>query len=536
MLLFFISSDTESYPQKSVVGSSIKLDSTSLQENFTADILATPSVACANLTRIEKVKSNDDILEEDKNPSIAKLKNISDENVSLNYLDEGKLGKTEKAVVETPYDNLTTSFATKERNKIVKRNTTSCFGIKRSRKLGTGKWHLSERGLQRVQNLKQDARSKNTASPTIIVEHNLSEQTKRDLKQFAAQYVGKICELALTRKTKESCREFAKVYVENVLILARNRISELENLKRHEQNVRCEEKCSLEVEDHPSFSKVWKYSQALAEGHDFSEARTTVKDIAVNGEELGTSSDHLRGNDGDIINDCQTGDFEREIVNLASSSDDSLSENSPTSSSESVEFHTQCTRERGEPIPPCEIENEAKVHYAFENMESGKLADENYGFPLQAGKEDGNCSLEALGISSTPTKEGEELPPGKTRQGKLATRTQRTGNQPEPSCGRRRPFYKRTVSESQASERKQWNYTQPGDDDMQVTNNLNPSGWPGNTPPKFVRSTSCPDVTEASEIFDFISDSKVFIVLGVFVRNDAACLFVEVSENADGQQ
>ena len=517
-----------------MVGSSIKLDSTSLHENHTAGILATPSVTCANQTRIEKAESNDDILEEDKNPSIAKLKNISDENVSLNYLDEGKLGKTEKAVVETPYDNLTTSFATKERNKVVKRNTTSCFGIKRSRKLGTGKWHLSERGLQRVQNLKQDARSKNTASPTMIVQHNLSEQMKRDLEQFAAQYVGKICELALTRKTKESCREFAKVYVENVLTLAKNRISELENVKRHEQNVRCEEKCSLEVEDHPSFSKVWKYSQALAEGHDFSEARTTVKDIAVNGAELSTSSEHLRSNDGDIINDCQTGDFEREIINLASSSDDSLSENSPTSSSESVEFHTQCTRERGEPIPPCEIENEAKVHYAFENMESGKLADENYGFPPQAGKEDGNYSLEALGISSTPTKGGEELPPGKTGQGKLATRMQRTGNQPELSFGRRRPFYKRTVSESQASERKQWNYTQPGDDDVQVTSYLNPSGSPGNTPPKFVRSPSCPDVTEASEIFYFNSDSKVFIILGVFVGNDAACLFVEVSENADG--
>ena len=111
---------------------------------------------------------------------------------------------------------------------------------------------------------------------------------------------------------------------------------------------------------------------------------------------------------------------------------------------------------------------------------------------------------------------------------------QRTGNQPEPSFGRRRPFYKRTVSESQASERKQWNYTQPGDDDMQVTSNLNPSGWPGNTPPKFVRSPSCPDVTEASEIFDFNSDSKVFIVFGVFFGNNAACLFVEVSENADG--
>lgn len=498
------SSDTDSYPQKSVFRSSIKLDSPNMPQTSTAGILATPSVTRANLSRVEKVTSRGNILEEEDTLFIAKLKNTSDEKISLNHPNESHLDKTENGDVNTLYNNLTTSFATKERSKIVKCNTTSCFGIKRSRKLGTGKCHVSERGPQRVQNVKPDTPSKNTAIPGMIAENNLDKQTKHDLEQFAAQYVGRICELALSRKVKESCKDFAKVYVDNVLTLAWNRIADLENLKHNERRVRCEEKCSLEVEDHPSFSKVWKYSQALAEGHDFSEAWTTIKDTTVNGEELGSSSELLQSNDADITNDCQTEDFERDIMKSALSSNDSLSETSPSSASESMEFYTHRTQERGKPIPPCKIENEAIVDYARKNAEGGKMENENFAFFTQAVEEDGNYPLDeaifeengALGISSKPHKEGGELPPGKTGHGKLVIRLQRTDNQLEPNCSRRQPCYKRSVSESQASERKQWNSSQPGDDDIQAKNNLSPTCRPDNTPPKFVRSISCPDVTE----------------------------------------
>lgn len=61
----------------------------------------------------------------------------------------------------------------------------------------------------------------------------------------------------------------------------------------------------------------------------------------------------------------------------------------------------------------------------------------------------------------------------------------------------RRPLYKRTVSESQASERKQWRSTEPGGEDLQATfRGFHSSCREDMIAPKFVRSTSCPVVSE----------------------------------------
>lgn len=66
---------------------------------------------------------------------------------------------------------------------------------------------------------------------------------------------------------------------------------------------------------------------------------------------------------------------------------------------------------------------------------------------------------------------------------------------------RRRPLYKRTVSESQASERRQWCSMEPGGEDLQETfHRFHFSCRPDSTAPKFVRSTSCPVVSEVSRI------------------------------------
>lgn len=63
----------------------------------------------------------------------------------------------------------------------------------------------------------------------------------------------------------------------------------------------------------------------------------------------------------------------------------------------------------------------------------------------------------------------------------------------------RRPLYKRTVSESQASERKQWRSTEPGGEDLQATfRGFHSSCREDMIAPKFVRSTSCPVVSEVS--------------------------------------
>ena len=67
------------------------------------------------------------------------------------------------------------------------------------------------------------------------------------------------------------------------------------------------------------------------------------------------------------------------------------------------------------------------------------------------------------------------------------------------STYRGRPLYKRTVSESQASERRQWRFTEPEGEDLQATClGFHSSCREDSTAPKFARSTSCPVVSEVS--------------------------------------
>ena len=67
------------------------------------------------------------------------------------------------------------------------------------------------------------------------------------------------------------------------------------------------------------------------------------------------------------------------------------------------------------------------------------------------------------------------------------------------SIHRRRPLYKRTVSESQASERRQWCSAEPEGEDLQAAlHGFHSSCRKDSAAPKFVRSTSCPVVSEVS--------------------------------------
>ena len=452
-----------------------------MHQTSNAGILATPMSARTKLAGREKVKSNKNILREGKKTS--GTKNFQDENITLNHFNEKPpLEKGEKAIVETAHCNFTTSFATKESSKIVRCSGTSCFGYKRAGKLGTGKFHHSETGLQRVQSVQPDwnscsdisaARSfdgfsilnrslTSTVKSSMIPAHYLNKQTTRNLEEFAAQYVSKICEVALSRMVKESYEKFAKGFVENVLSLAESRIVDLERLQHPEQNASREEISSMDGEDNPSFSKVWKYSQAFAEGHDFLETRKRITHPEVKDKELHTSSELLRRNETHVLKDGQAGDVENQRMESPLSSNDSLSGTSSSSSSQLMDLCTPCAQEQNDCF------NEAK----FEDNETIE-------FPPQS-KTEGELQTVAKGSA------------------KLEIKKHRNDNQAEPSCSRRRGFYKRTVSESQASERKQWNSTQPGDEDVQTTSNVHghPSCRPDQTPPKFVRSTSCPVVSE----------------------------------------
>ena len=107
-----------------------------------------------------------------------------------------------------------------------------------------------------------------------------------------------------------------------------------------------------------------------------------------------------------------------------------------------------------------------------------------------------NLSAEDLS-SNAVSGNGERLQPRANGTGKLTAKKQE--NDDKTINHRRRALYKRTVSESQASERKQWYSTEPGDEDLQTTfPRFHSSCRPDTTAPKFARSTSCPVVSEVS--------------------------------------
>ena len=111
-----------------------------------------------------------------------------------------------------------------------------------------------------------------------------------------------------------------------------------------------------------------------------------------------------------------------------------------------------------------------------------------------------NVSAEDLSRNAV-SGNSERLQPRANGTGKLAAKKQENDDKTEPSY-RRRALYKRTVSESQALERKQWYSTEPGDEDLQTTFlRFHSSCRPDTTAPKFARSTSCPVVSEVSHKF-----------------------------------
>lgn len=106
-------------------------------------------------------------------------------------------------------------------------------------------------------------------------------------------------------------------------------------------------------------------------------------------------------------------------------------------------------------------------------------------------------SAEDLSSTAVPNN-GETFHPGTKKAGKLATKKQENDGKTE-SSSYRRSLYKRAISESQAFERKQWCSTEPGDEDLKTTfHGFHSSCRSDATGPKFVRSTSCPVVSEVS--------------------------------------
>lgn len=361
---------------------------------------------------------------------------------------------------------------------------------------------------------------------------------KCKLEIFAAEYVGKICETALSSKVKEMFEEFARRFVANVISLVKLKIIECEQSLAQRENVNFEEEDNMggtvTSEESPSFSKVWKYSQIFAAEHEIPES-LKVKGCRLKDRELDTCSKLRQKEDAQVINDFQFDEFENEVVGSPMSSNNSLSATSSDSSSHSMEFYKLHTKtesfstydldneQNTEEIPvegeeesnkkKSEKRNDIEDAVSINNLASIPNLEETR-HEIETDSKNSNCSQDddndfcnkenaeddetAKAEGNTISSNGEKMQPGTKEAGKLAAKKQKHEGKTEPSY-RRRALYKRTVSESQASERKQWCSTEPGDEDLQTTfHRFHSSCRPDTTAPKFVRSTSCPVVSEVS--------------------------------------
>ncbi|KAJ7379403.1 hypothetical protein OS493_016640 [Desmophyllum pertusum] len=413
------SSDTES----SLGQSSISDIDSQYQTSSNAGILVTPMLSRSKLLRRTSLETDKDVLGDTKKNAAQKKR--QDENKALNHsLKRISLGKGEHGVVKIAHNNLATGSVGHRRAEA--RST----GNDRDKQKQDKVQYRSEVGLQRVQNeqpdwnscsdisavrsfdgfclfnksIKRAAKSSTIEENTLRIKHGglkfvksnelglkeisnclltqeavennyggvagLCGAQKHQLKIFAADYVGKICEIALSIKVQETYEAFARDFVESIVSLAKRQITDCKSSQSQvELEITCEEnsdtKKRRDFKEHPSFSKVWKYSQVFAPDHDISES-LRIKDSQVKDKELDTFSKHCEKEDSRAITDCQyDAELESEVVESPISSNNSLATTSSNSSSESMELckphgKTEC-------CSTYYLENEVTTDCALEN-------------------------------------------------------------------------------------------------------------------------------------------------------------------------
>ena len=421
---------------------------------------------------------------------------------------------------------------------------------------------------------------------------------KNKMEVFAADYVGKIFETALSKRVKETSKEVAKDFITNVVSLAKHRI----NPQSQDEDDSSERRDIVQKNDghqeSPSFSKVWKYSQLFAadHAHEIPESLKLEDKRLKDTAEFDACSKLRSKGDAQDKDNCQCDEVGNQVVESPSSSNCSLTANSSSSSSQSLEFHKLNTN--NDSLPTCEFDNEMDTHFVLKtaannyqplqgvnsglehshdeqgfsndqldtnakfdesansleegvvtfvschtcaeqvpvegnedskNIESKKSIDisndasVNY---LEEAKQEKDSESENNTCSQTDesgfcnelnseenernkTEDGHALPSinagdvscnaaTKEINNSLGKKQDDGGRNHESIC-RRRPRYKRTASESPASERRQWCSTESGGEDLQANfQGVHSSCRPDSTGSKFVRYTSCPVVSEVS--------------------------------------
>ena len=379
----------------------------------------------------------------------------------------------------------------------------------------------------------------------------------RSLQTFATTIVGKICEVAFSRCVKETAKDIAIKFVAEIVLKAKNKLVHMEKSKPFTINCRYEDvngNMGQEEVKSPSFTKVWKYSRSFPT-EIFESLK--INDSPLLDKDSDMCSRSKEDPDVESKNDSQFEEFlERTLLDSLESSYEGGSMQSGFHSSDELnELKSQnkggdFILEKGHEYHSSD--KELFRHHSLVNTENNiqRSNDVSSGFGIHMaayeqalqGRDENLASInQTLQLGSralrgnskekenknktqtdvkmcpdrTPSedandfnpKDSEEDPnvPSKTfgsvvsnvdltNTGRLiADEKSSFGNEPSFL---RRFLYKRTVSESQASERKHWSPLETEERNLRSSHS---STFSSNAMTKHFRSSSCPVVSEVSD-------------------------------------
>ena len=413
-------------------------------------------------------------------------------------------------------------------------------------------FYLSKKSTEENDSSKVGNLSPNLSGSDSFSTEPFGAHEARSLQRFATTIVGKICEVAFSRCVKETAKDIAIKFVAEIVLKAKNKLVQKETVNCCYEDLNGN--MGREEVKSPSFSKVWKYSRSfpteIFESLKINDSRLLDKDSDM-------CSRSKEDSDVESKNDSQFEEFlERTLLDsLESSYECGSMQSGSHSSNELNELKSQ--NKGGDFIPEKGHEyhssdNELFPHHSLVNTETNiqRSNDVSSGFgihmttyeqalqgrdenlalinqTLQLGsrvlhdnsreKENKNKTQTdvKMCLDKTPSedcndfspKDSEEDPnvPSKmtgsvgsnvdlTNTGRLiADEKSSFGNEPSFL---RRFLYKRTVSESQASERKQWSPLETQERNLRSSHL---STLSCNTMTKQFRSSSCPVVSEVSD-------------------------------------
>ena len=414
-------------------------------------------------------------------------------------------------------------------------------------------FYLSKKSTEENDSSKVGNLSPNFSGSDSFSTEPFGAHEARSLQTFASTIVGKICEVAFSRCVKETAKDIARKFVAEIVLKAKNKLVQKETVNCCYEDLNGN--MGREEVKSPSFSKVWKYSRSFPTEISFESLK--INDSLLLDKDSDMCSRSKEDPDVESKNDSQFEEFlERTLLDSLESSYEGGSMQSGFHSSDELnELKSQnkggdFILKKGHEYHSSD--NELFPHHSLVNTETNiqRSNDVSSGFgihmttyeqalqgrdenlalinqTLQLGsrashgnsKEKENKNKTQTDVKMCPDrtpsedsndfnpKDPEEDPnvPSKmfgsvvsnvdlTNTGRLiADEKSSFGNEPSFL---RRFLYKRTVSESQASERKHWSPLETEERNLRSSHS---STFSSNAMTKHFRSSSCSVVSEVSD-------------------------------------